>query len=804
VPTTLDAKQVHLTTSSLHTVNGEHYDAEAMILHRARIPGMEGAVDEVVMLSVFFQIDDTKSSPLFSQMGFGTDGKVPHETSPTWLPPGSNGDGVVNLKEELETALEGDVFFYNGSVPVPPCSETVKWFIVKDPLPVSSGQVESLRAMLRTWTAGGALSYRAHNKRQPVPRNNRKIVKNTLKIGGDHHEESCKSFTKAQQARSALCWSSIAPTCSLSSHSQSPLPVKKSAAVKENSPTSKLSEHLFYKTPPAGSKVIVQPSLYSLDMMPADHSHMTEGNMFGHLAAHGRIFPVRKISIKAIANHLIEGERHAAELVVEHTMFGDPLWDAKKYPTYKPDQHTVMLSVPIKLGSENQLLRQMGLGASAFEQTIRDMHSYEPIEDVDLETGLAPAMAGDWFWYNGSETQPDCRESVKWLVLATPIEASLEQINYLALSVPGVDATRMPTWERPHSVDPDVYYNHLPAHAVQIDKQCFVHSEGGWNYENTHCWDKCTYGCHEMCTTGQSQSPIDIRSADIGGEKKDNFLHICRWRPVSRLHVANSGHAFTVANQQMGYIEQLGEDGFATFYQVIQFHLHMPSEHMIDGKQYHAELQVVHAKQHAVDELDRTKLLIASVFFEIGDTESALINQLLFPSRETFAAPEPHEFQMSDYPIDLMRALGPVIDRPFYTYTGSLTTPPCLEGVKWMVFETPQSMTTDQWVFFKEFYANPANNRPTQPINERKVAKNAFAFVGEDPVEADFDFHLTRHIGRDRREPGAAWIVVPIVGTVLLCVGVMVSLFVREDVRRTKESAGGLAETIGNAYRQVG
>mmetsp|Transcript_2880 Transcript_2880/g.8579 ORF Transcript_2880/g.8579 Transcript_2880/m.8579 type:complete len:149 (+) Transcript_2880:1-447(+) len=140
-----------------------------------------------------------------------------------------------------------------------------------------------------------------------------------------------------------------------------------------------------------------------------------------------------------------------------------------------------------------------------------------------------------------------------------------------------------------------------------------------------------------------------------------------------------------------------------------------------------------------------------------------------------------------------MRAFGPVIDGPFYRYDGGLTTPPCSEVVKWFVFETPLTMSSQQWLAFKELYPNPQNNRPVQPLNGRKVARNSF----EQGNAKDYDFFLSRDSGRNRRSPNAALILFPIGGTVLLCAVIMVSVFVREEKRLRKQSAGGLAETIG-------
>jgi len=143
-----------------------------------------------------------------------------------------------------------------------------------------------------------------------------------------------------------------------------------------------------------------------------------------------------------------------------------------------------------------------------------------------------------------------------------------------------------------------------------------------------------------------------------------------------------------------------------------------------------------------------------------------------------------------------MRALGPVLDGDFYTYNGSLTTPPCSEVVKWFVFETPQMISTKQWVYFKKYFANPANNRPVQELEGRRLSKNSFDMVGEDNIPTDYDFWVLKYDGRNRLDPGAAWIILPTLLGFLLCCAVMAGTFVREEARKRKDGAG-LAETIG-------
>jgi carbonic anhydrase len=692
----------------------------------------------------------------------------------------------------MKAPLEGHAWSYDGSVPVPPCHETVKWFVLEEEIEAHSNQVLALRRML---SADMAL-LPPKNKRSPVKRN-RAITKDTLVVGSDHRGVSCKAFSAAQRARSAACWTLLEQGCGEDGFQFTPVAISRSTSLTSGEPK-KPSDLASYRAAAAES-IIVQPSMYTLDILPKKK----DTDVLGHMMIHGRLFPVSKVSVKAVAQHVIEGKQFEAELVIEHTMFGDFIKDTVKHPAYQPKEHLVMLSVPITLGPQSDLLRQIGLGARVFDQTIRDGQAYSPIEAVDLQEGLSTVLNGEMFWYNGGKSLPGCTESVRWLVLETPITASLAQLNQLSRPVPGVDSTVLPV-DSPITAKWKTYAGHIPPHAVQVDEECPA-EHIGWSYLNTHCWDKCEVGCSQTCMIGQSQSPINVDTSAVTQERNDNFLHICRWKPVAQLHVANSGHSFVVANQQMGYIQQTGAGGYPDFYQVAQILVHMPSEHMLDGRIFHGELHVVHAKQISDEELDWTSLLVTAIFLEVGDLENGLLNQLLFPVKSKPEPPQVHQYEVSDYPIDLLRALGPVIDGPFYTYNGSLTTPPCSEYVKWFVFETPQSMSLGQWVYFKKNFANPANNRPAQALNGRRLAKNSFDLPGVTKELEEFDtWQLRQPIsgkdgGRDWRDPSPAWIIMPIFFTVVLCIVAMAATFVREDLRRREEGSGGLEERIGKA-----
>jgi len=547
----------------------------------------------------------------------------------------------------------------------------------------------------------------------------------------------------------------------------------------------------------------------SLDAIVDDHAVMTTdgaGN-FGHLLLNGVVFFARSLSLKPVSQHTVNGVRYAAELQIEHVMFGDTFGEG--LPGYPRDLHTVMVSVFLKVGRENTLLRSLGVGQEK-KRSIRDGVPYRPETAIDLAQDLEPALSGPWYWYSSNSTRPACGNAVRWLVFEVPLEVSLEQLNCLAFQVSGVDSS-----EAPHTVPRGhLFVDHLPSRAVELNEtdcdslpHVDVHlgeMHPHWDHGNERCWGVG----YPTCTGGKRQSPIDIPVDAPSKVGKDSFLAKCSWKPVSRLHVLNTGHNIQVNNNQLGYVTLIGQDGFPSYYHVVQFHLHMPSEHMIGGKQYAAELHIVHKLQKDVKTYEGEDLLVAAIMFDLGG-ESPLLQQLYLPGADkvlqqqglgpkVFLADgmvidETDEWVEARRPIDLMKAAGPVLEGPFYRYNGSLTTPPCSETVKWFVFATPMTMSQKQWLSFKSLYANPENNRPVQPTNDRPVALNSF----EEGELLEYGFYLNRKTGRNRWQPDQWAIVVPIVGTLLLAGSVMGATFVTENRRRKRESAGGLEEQIG-------
>ncbi|CAE8627272.1 unnamed protein product [Polarella glacialis] len=794
-----EAVQVHLTSPSLHTVGGKQYDAEMMIFHKPT--NQKDMLRESIVTSVLFSHGGDSSA--FSNMGFtSTDEALPEVAGNSFATP-----HYLDLPMGLGDSLSGTSYHYNGSVPVPPCSENVKWIVMQNVQSVSPKQTKKLQDML-TCYAGG------FQKRGPQPNpylgSCRAIEENSIKVGGSHQHETCDVAKKnGTAARSAACWDIGLTAAEQAKCVKSPLDIPSSEVMLGDG----MQPFFNFTDVPAAQ---VTPGDYSLDVSAVNHGLLPgELGDFGAILINGRGFKVRKISFKAVSSHTWDGQHMPGELQIESVMYGDEFPGHFSDPVGNPaanqsasasaaipaatattgghrrlsdvlpvdNTHRVILSIPLKLGAESPLLRQLGLPFEAYKTAIKQGSTYTVENTVRLQEGIQQALDGPFVFYSGGMTKPGCPDwGVRWMVYQTPLDISLSQLNYLSLKISGVDSSRLGVVQNPME---HKYRQSMPKFAVDAHSTC--NPSKPWDYADASCWAQM----FPQCDSATRQSPINIMTSDVSKVGKDSFLAATSWKPVSRLQVTNTGHSLEIANHQMGYVTLIGPDGFPEYYSVTSIVLHMPSEHFIDGRQFAAELQVVHSRQKYVaaihGALEDAFPLVTAFLFDIGAEDNLLLKQFHLPDKMT----TPLTYKETSRPVDLMRSLGPALDGDYYRYDGSLTTPTCNQGTKWFVFSHIFTMSRNQWNTFKAMHPNPFNNRPSQPTHGRVITKNSF----EDSDPLKLDFYLSRHFGRDRLRPDVAWILFPIICALLLLAVVGCATFVREGVYAKLDQAGGLTGT---------
>ena len=199
------------------------------------------------------------------------------------------------------------------------------------------------------------------------------------------------------------------------------------------------------------------------------------------------------------------------------------------------------------------------------------------------------------------------------------------------------------------------------------------------------------------CAAGQNQSPINIDQTIDAPLKSLKGI-----QKIFAKEILNNGHTVQ-ANFKFGNMLLLDD----VPYQMKQVHFHAPSENTIKGKSFPLEAHFVHADKNG-------NLSVIGVMFKEGKANSGL---------EKLWAQMPKE---AGEPIALkakVSASEMIPDnRDYYRFSGSLTTPPCSEGVRWLLLKTPMTASKEQIETF-EAVMHHHNNRPVQPLNGRLVVE---------------------------------------------------------------------------------
>jgi carbonic anhydrase len=217
--------------------------------------------------------------------------------------------------------------------------------------------------------------------------------------------------------------------------------------------------------------------------------------------------------------------------------------------------------------------------------------------------------------------------------------------------------------------------------------------EKHWTYEGEEGpehWPELGY---PNCT-GSEQSPVDIFP-----EAPIHNTGITFSYKMSTLNITNNGHTIQVTYGNDSTINVNGKR-----YKLLQFHFHAPSEHTISDSLYDIELHLVHKG-------DDGKYAVIGIMLENG-TENLAYSQIwkYLPKEKG----DPQVINTID--INAINLLPS--NKSYYQYNGSLTTPPCTEGVSWFVMSNTVKISKEQIDTFRTIYSE--NSRPIQELNQRE------------------------------------------------------------------------------------
>ncbi|MFY9511044.1 MAG: carbonic anhydrase family protein [Rubrivivax sp.] len=238
-----------------------------------------------------------------------------------------------------------------------------------------------------------------------------------------------------------------------------------------------------------------------------------------------------------------------------------------------------------------------------------------------------------------------------------------------------------------------------PAPKKAAPKKAEAHGAAHWDYKGEvgpAAWGGLKPE-FSLCGNGKRQSPIDIRDGIAVDLEPVQFDY-----RASGFRVIDNGHTIQVNVASGNFINVGGRR-----WELLQFHFHRPSEERIDGRQFDMVAHLVHKDSDG-------KLAVVAVLLDRGSIQplvQTVWNNLPLEKGEEYA---PRAV------IDLNHLLPP--DRRYFTYMGSLTTPPCSEGVLWMVMRSPVQVSQEQVDIFARLY--PMNARPVQQASGRLIKQS--------------------------------------------------------------------------------
>jgi carbonic anhydrase len=200
---------------------------------------------------------------------------------------------------------------------------------------------------------------------------------------------------------------------------------------------------------------------------------------------------------------------------------------------------------------------------------------------------------------------------------------------------------------------------------------------------------------YAACGEGKAQSPVNITHA-----KHAKLSHIEVDYKPSSLDVINYGHTIQSDYEPGSSITLDGKT-----YDLVQFHFHHLSENTLNGKHFPLEGHLVHKSEDG-------KLAVIAVFFEEGRENPAIATVWAHMPKTAVSENKPGGVN-----VNASQLLPD--SREYYTYAGSLTTPPCTEGVTWLVMSHRMTVSKQQVAAFATL--EPADDRPTQPLNGRRI-----------------------------------------------------------------------------------
>ncbi len=232
---------------------------------------------------------------------------------------------------------------------------------------------------------------------------------------------------------------------------------------------------------------------------------------------------------------------------------------------------------------------------------------------------------------------------------------------------------------------------------------------------------------NDLCNTGRQQAPIALESESSTPREvpAPSFFYA-----PSHVDMVNTGHTVQLDYDSGSTIHIGGES-----YRLAQFHFHTPSEHTVDGVRYPMELHLVHTDARG------KPAVVVGILVQAGPGHHSELD----PAFQHLPAHSDEHISIHGLNVHAARLLP--AERSFFHYPGSLTTPPCTEGIQWYVMRSPIELPPEQISAYRALaHLNPSN-RPLQARHERPVTLSRVSGLAPPPLGGQA---LARHPALER------------------------------------------------------
>jgi len=726
---TYNLLQAHLHATSEHTFNGGSFPMEIHFVHQAS----DGTLAVLGVMLVEGAVNDAFANARELYQNIPKTYGVTH----SFQAPTGN---LLSLIPDDRT-----FYHYSGSLTTPPCSEGVMWHVFRQPVTMSKEQISifltalnSLKYASETGTSNRPvqpLNERTVYSGYPFPAPDNGVVSNVTAI--DLPENISGSLALAPASNSVKYdygpdkgpekWGSLDASYELcdTGLEQSPIDIDvktvvqgvSTPIVRDYSPTS----------------LTVKNNGKNIEFTLADNGNtMQIGD---------RTFNLLQMHMHTLSEHTFNGGFYPVEMHFVHA-------DA--------DGNLAVLGVMVQEGAENPAFPK----AERLAQLLPDNEGvdYKFGEDIVLDA-LFPANR-QYYHYMGSLTTPPCSQNVAWHVFTDPVELSADQLKvfvdhlenaaaaraarksnrpvqplngrtvYLGQSFEGLPEITPQEAAAPAATSVEILTGDLvldpPTDLVWDYKEEGERGPSSWHTLDA-AWD--------VCLNGLEQSPINI----VEGAAMAGILSPIEMSyGETKIDILNNGKTIEFDSVAANTVTIRGVS-----YSMVNIHLHHTSEHVFNGGSYVAEIHFVHADADG-------NLAVLGVMVEEGEANSGFPSDLRQLEQ---MIPEGTGVHHKISNLTINPALMFPESKDYYHYKGSLTTPPCSEGVLWHVFRNPITLSRQQIEIIisamrgLEAASSFGNtNRPVQPLNARSVTLGypiAPAPEGSESVDAQYIFPFT-------------------------------------------------------------